>query len=220
MTESVSQRRTGLTADALRSTFPGCEDAPLAVTLVRSLAEGEPVTTAALAEASRRSPQDVAAQVGRWPNVERDENAAVVGFSGLTLRPTAHAFEVNGRQLHTWCAWDTLFLPGMLGSTARVHSTCPVTGAEVKLVIDPAGVKHAEPQRLHVSFPPLEATDTANITRSFCCHVHFLAGDRAARAWRNAQPAGQVLDLQAAFALGCGTVAPLVAAREAGAECC
>ena len=164
MTESASQRGTALTADVLRSTFPGCEDAPLAVTLVRLLAQGEPVTTAALAEASTRSPQDVAAQVGRWPNVERDENAAVVGFSGLTLRPTAHAFEINGRRLHAWCAWDTLFLPGMLGSSARVHSTCPVSGTEVKLVVAPAGVESAEPQPLHVCFPPLEATDTANIT--------------------------------------------------------
>ena len=219
MTESGSRRGTGLTADALRSTLPGREDAPLAVTLVRLLAHGEPVTIAALAQATTRSPEGVAAQVGRWPNVERDENAAVVGFSGLTLRPTAHVFEVEGRRLHTWCAWDTLFLPAMLDTTAHVRSTCAVTGAEVELVVTPAAVKHAEPQRLHVSFPSLAATDTANITGSFCCHVHFLAGDGAAQAWRNVHPAGEVLDLQAAFALGCGTVAPITA-REAATECC
>ena len=35
-------------------------------------------------------------------------------FSGLTLTSTTHSFEVRGQQLHTWCAWDTLFLPALL----------------------------------------------------------------------------------------------------------
>lgn len=208
-----------MTAEALRGTFPGSEDAPLALALLRLLADGAPVTTAALAEATGRRPGDVAAQVERWPNVARDEDGAVVGFSGLTLRPTAHAFEVGGRPLHTWCAWDTLFLPAMLGTTAHVRSTCAVTKAAVELVVAPDGIELARPGRLYVSFPPLAATDTADIIGSFCCHVHFLAGDDAARAWQDAHADGEVLDLQAAFALGCGTVAPLTAAG-AGAGCC
>ena len=39
-------------ADALRSTFPGCDDAPLALTLLRVVAEGEPVSATALAARS------------------------------------------------------------------------------------------------------------------------------------------------------------------------
>lgn len=208
-----------MTAGALRSTFPGCEDAPLALKLLRLLAAGEPVTTAALAEATERQPRDVAAQVERWPNVERDQNGAVVGFSGLTLRPTEHTFVGGGRRLHTWCAWDTLFLPVTLATTGRVRSTCAVTKAAVELVVAPDGIERARPDRLYVSFPPLAGTDTDDITGSFCCHVHFLAGDDPARAWQDAHPDGEVLDLQAAFALGCGTVAPLTAAG-AEAGCC
>lgn len=219
MTGTGSQRRTEMTAEALRSTFPGCEDAPLAVTLLHLLAEGEPVTTAALARTAARKREDVAAQVAQWPNIERDDDGAIVGFSGLTLRPTAHAFHVAGRRLHAWCAWDTLFLPAMLGTTARVRSTCPVTGRAVELTVAPDGIDHAEPEPLHVSFPPLATTDTSNITGSFCGHVHFLAGDDAARAWQDSHLEGEVLDVRAAFALGCGTVAPLTAAG-AGRECC
>ncbi|WP_455153162.1 organomercurial lyase [Cupriavidus basilensis] len=33
---------------------------------------------------------------------------SLVGY-GLTLRETRHAFEVDGRRLYTWCAFDTLF---------------------------------------------------------------------------------------------------------------
>ena len=211
MKDAGAQPATGMTADALRGTFPGCEDASLALVLLRLLAEGEPVTTAALIATSARPPESVEPQLAAWPNVERDEHGSVVGFSGLTLRPTAHSFDVDGRKLHTWCAWDTLFLPAMLDTIARVRSTCPVTAAAVELVVGPDGVRHTEPQQLHVSFPPLAATDTADITGSFCCHVHFLAGDDAARAWQETHPDGEILDANAAFTLGCGTVAPLTA---------
>jgi alkylmercury lyase len=201
----------GPTADALRDTFPACEDAPLALTLLRLLARGEPVSDAVLAAAGERTIDDVSAQLARWPNIERDGDDAVIGFSGLTLRPTAHCFEVAGRPLHTWCAWDTLFLPSMLGTSAYVRSTCPVSGRAVELVVAPDGIEHADPARIHVSFPPLANTNTADITGTFCRHVHFLAGDDAARTWQQTHPEGHVLDLTAAFDLGCRTTAPLTA---------
>jgi alkylmercury lyase len=211
--------RPGPTAAALRDTFPGCEDAPLASALVRLLAHGEPVAHASLAEAAGRREDGVAAELARWPNIERDAEGAVTGFSGLTLRATAHRFEVDGRRLHTWCAWDTLFLPGMLGATAHVRSVCPVTGRSVELVVAPDRVERSDPADLHVSFPPSATTDTADITATFCCHVHFLAGADAARQWQDAHPDGDVLDLAAAFELGCCVTAPLTASS-AGQECC
>ena len=42
----------------------------------------------------------------------------------------SHRFEVAGRTLYTWCAWDSLFLPQILGQEAEVESTCPLTAAE------------------------------------------------------------------------------------------
>jgi len=204
------------TADALRDTFPAREDAPLALPLLRLLTRGNPVTEATRAAARGRTTDEIAAQLTRWPNIERDADDAVIGFSGLTLRATAHSFQVEGRPLHTWCAWDTLFLPGMLGATARVRSTCPVSGRTVELVVAPDGVEHAHPAGIHVSFPPLASTNTADITGTFCRHVHFLADADAARTCKEAHPDGHVLDLSAAFELGCRTTAP-AAAQE---ECC
>ena len=201
------------TADALRDTFPACEDAALAVTLVQLLARGEPVTEAMLAEAADRASDGVAAQLERWPNIERDRDDAIIGFSGLTLRPTAHSLEVGDRQLHTWCAWDTLFLPRMLGATGEVRSTCPVTGRRVQLVVTPDGIERSDPAGTRISFPPLASTNTADITGTFCCHVHFLAGADAARTWIQTHPDSHVLDLATAFELGCRTTAPLIADR-------
>jgi alkylmercury lyase len=199
-----------LTASALQATFPARQDAPLAVTLLRLLSLGRPVTTSALAEAAGR---EVGAQLARWPNVQRDDSDAIDGFGGLTLRETAHRFEIDGRPLHTWCAWDTLFLPAILDVTAHVRSTCPVTGRPVELVVTRERVDRCAPDDVHVSFPPLEQTDSSRITDSFCCHVHFLAGTDAVRAWR-ATHRGSVLDLTAAFELGRDTVAALVTAEQ------
>jgi alkylmercury lyase len=182
-------------AESLAGTFPGCEDAPLATALLRELAAGEPVVAATLGERA-------GTMLVRWPNVNYDDDGRVVAFSGLSLRPTAHRFTVGGRQLYTWCAWDTLFLPAMLGQSADVESTCPVTGSGVRLTVDPNGVRRADPHPLWVSFPPAATTSTADITGTFCCHVHFLATPAAAEHWLSQHPEGTVLDLDEAYALG------------------
>jgi alkylmercury lyase len=179
-------------AEALAGTFPGCEDAPLALALLRELANGEPVAVS-------RLPDRAELVLARWPNVRYDGAGRVVAFSGLSLTPTAHRFTVGGRQLYTWCAWDTLFLPAMLGQSAEVESTCPVSGIDVRLTVDPNGVRRFDPQPLWVSFPPSATVSTADITRTFCCHVHFVA---APERWLGQHPEGTILDLDQAYELG------------------
>jgi alkylmercury lyase len=195
---------------ALQDTFPARDDAPLALALLRLLAGGQPVYVAALASATARDERAARSRLEVWPNVERNGDGAVIAFLGLTLRQSAHSFSVDGRRLHTWCAWDTLFLPALLDATATVGSTCAVTGAPVQLVVSPGGVERARPDELHVSFPPLAATRVSDITNSFCCHVHFLAGADATAAWQREHPDGYALDLDAAFELGQRAVAPLL----------
>ena len=189
-------------ADSVGGALAGCDDAPLALALLHELALGEPVTPAGLAAASARDEANVAAALARWPNVELDDRGRVVAFSGLSIRPTGHRFEVGGRPLYTWCAWDTLFLPAMLGQPARVRSRCPITGAEVHLTVEPDGVRESDPNPLRVSFPRPGAASTDDITGSFCCHVYFLAGPAAAERWLADHDDALVLTLEEAFELG------------------
>jgi alkylmercury lyase len=182
-------------AESLAGTFPGCEDAPLALAVLRELANGEPV-------AMSRLPDGAEQGLARWPNVDYDDAGRVVAFSGLSLAPTTHRFTVGGLQLYTWCAWDTLFLPAMLGQSADVESTCPVTGSDIRLTVDPNGVRRVDPEPLWVSFPPAATTSTPDITGTFCCHVHFLATAAAAEHWLSRHPEGTVLDLDDAYELG------------------
>ncbi|MCA1703340.1 MAG: alkylmercury lyase MerB [Actinobacteria bacterium] len=198
-------------AARLQSAFPPREDAPLARRLLRLLAKGRAASAAALAEGVGTDPAAAASALESWPNVELDRAGHVVSFSGLSLTPTPHRFEVGGQSLYAWCAWDTLFLPALLGEPATVRSTCPMTGTNVELEVTLSGVTHTQPGELFVSFPPVAITGTNNITSSFCCHVHFLAGAAAADAWRKRHPDGMVFDLEAAYELGRRTVAPLLA---------
>lgn len=197
-------------ARSLIDAFPAREDASLSLALIRLLRAGYPVSPAALAQIADRPEREVTERLDDWPNVERDQQRRVVGFSGLTLRTTAHSFRVGDRQLHTWCAWDTLFLPALLDETARVRSRCALTGADVELVVSPLGVERARAGELYVTFPPLAGTDTKNITSSFCCHVVFLADAQAARTWEATHADGIALDVDAAYELGRRTVTPLL----------
>lgn len=200
-------------AASLASTFPCCDDAPLAVALLDELAKGRPVSVAQLSRAVERDEADLAATLDRWPNVHRNEQARVVAFGGLSVIPTEHRFDVGGRQLYTWCAWDTLFLPALLRQEARVESTCPMTGTKTLLTVGPNGVRAAQPPSLQISFPAPVSTVTSDITASFCCHVHFLADQAAADAWLAENQNGLTLSLEDAVELGRLATQPL---REQG----
>lgn len=100
----------------------------LSVSLYRALAEGRPVSVASLAQRCGRDESRVAATLAAWPGVFFDAAGSVVGFWGLALSETAHGYATGGRQLYTWCAWDTLFITPILDQVAEVRSSCPVTG--------------------------------------------------------------------------------------------
>ena len=189
-------------ADSLAGTFPGSDDAPLARALLRTLAQGQAVSVATLASAADRDRHEVTSTLARWPNLRRDEYGQVVAFGGLSLRATEHRFDVAGRRLYTWCAWDTLFLPALLDEQAHVESICPATGTEVRLTVAPERVLASQPDFLRVSFPPPAQTSTAEIVESFCCHVHFLVGRDAADDWVAGRQGTFALGLDDAFELG------------------
>ncbi len=119
---------------------------------------------------------------------EKDDGGNVVGLMGLSLNDHPHDFEVDGQDLHTWCAWDTLFLPALLGQTAHVVSKDPATGQEVRLKVTPDGVERAQPEDVLVSvvIPDEEIGSSGNaeqIQAVFCNFIHFFTTADAAAAW-------------------------------------
>lgn len=157
-----------------------------------------------IAEGRRRGVRAREQLLGSWPGVFRDDRGDVVGFWGLTIGKLAprHAIEVEGRRLFAWCAWDTLFLPGILGAEARLESTCPVTKETISLVVRPDGVAGASHPQAVVSFLLPSTSFDADVIQSFCHFVHFFASRDMGESWRAENPATFLLPLEDAFELG------------------
>ncbi|MCU1260551.1 MAG: Organomercurial lyase [Bryobacterales bacterium] len=111
----------------------------LSLQLYRFLAEGQPVPPALLAERLSVPVELVSQVLNGWPGVFSDSQQRVVGYWGLSI-PAAyesrHRLTIDGRRLSAWCAWDTLFLPQLLGQRAEVESASPTPGATIGLNSD------------------------------------------------------------------------------------
>lgn len=111
----------------------------------------------------------------------------------------AHRPEVAGRPLYAWCAYDTLFLPELIGQTAAIESTCPTTGQTIRLRVGASAVEDMTPASTVVSFLRPEGKFDAHVIESFCHYVHFFASPEAAETWTAEHPGTFTLSLTEAF---------------------
>lgn len=159
----------------------------LSLDLYRLLAEGQPVQRTELAKRLETSVETVNRILDIWPGVFSDAEGRIVGYWGLSL-PTVysspHTLKMNGRTLAAWCAWDTLFLPGLLGETTEIESVGPVSGAVVRLTVAPERVERVEPVSAQMSILLPDAQEMQkNVVTSFCHFVHFFPSRQAAESW-------------------------------------
>ena len=192
-------------AVAIRAARPrfDAEEQRVALALYRLLAAEAPVSAAELAARTGMPVARVDELLGAWPEVFRDDEQRVVAFGGLSLEPSPHAFEVDGRQLYTWCAWDALFLPELLGRTVAASSECPTTGDAIELTVKPGGVERVVPSGAVLSMrAPTDCCVGDDLIANFCQHVHFFASRDAAERWRAERADGFILSIEDGFELG------------------
>jgi alkylmercury lyase len=163
------------------------------------LARGKSASPEEIAAASGKSPDAVQAALGQFPSTELDEQGKVVGL-GLTLHPTPHRLELEGRTLFAWCALDALLFPVLLGRPASIESTCRGTGDPVIIRVTPAGIEMVEPPSAVVSI--VAARDLVNIRSVGCNNTHFFSSPMAAYRWLERHPEAIILSAEDAFRLG------------------
>jgi alkylmercury lyase len=191
-------------AERLLNAFPQLDarERRIALAVYRELARGAPVEQQVLAQRCAVPVEEMTATLRAWPGVFFDEAQRIIGFWGLTIRPMAHRLRLDGRELYAWCAWDTLFLPRLIGEPARVESRCRATGEALALTVEADRVETTLPS-LALSFvAPEAAAAKADIVTSFCHHVHFFRTAQAARQWIGGRPGFYELALADAFELG------------------
>ena len=159
--------------------------------LYRLLAQGSPVSLEELSATlglDSAAVQKVIAAVAP-SRLQYDGKGKIIAFAGLSQVPAPHRFSFGGRALFTWCAFDALFLPEILGGPARVTSNCPVTEAEIRLTVTLDGPEEVAPRETAMSFvmPGTETCHT-DLRGVFCNRVNFLASGQAADAWLARNP--------------------------------
>jgi alkylmercury lyase len=173
-----------LASEVAAATPPLSEDEQrLFVTLYRLLAAGQSVDATDLANSAGQPLDAVSDALERLPGVFTDEQRRVIGFWGLSIRPMPHRIMVDGRTLYAWCAWDTLFLPELIGATAEIESTCPATGQRITLTVDGTDVTSHYPDETVLSFMHRDEPFDADTIKTFCHYVHFFANPEAAAEW-------------------------------------
>jgi len=188
----------------LMDVFPKLDDTKrrVALSTYRRLARGVPASLGEIAADVGGHVEEVQQILRDWIGVYTNEEERVIGFWGLAIPKTKHRFELDGVRLHTWCAWDALFLPELLGKTARVESACAMSGQSVRLTVSPAAVKSAEPAPLLVSFVAPDASRfEGDIIQRFCHYVHFFRSRADGEAWIAKTPGTFLLTLEEAVEL-------------------
>lgn len=184
------------------------EEQRAAAALYGELAKGKPVDADQLGRALGVSQADAQALLQTDAVkcfVYPDDQGRVLGFGGLAVAPMHHRFEVEGRTLWTWCAWDSLFIPEILGRSARVTSSDPETGEIVRLVVTRDRINSVVPDGAVVSFIQPEAMTfdegAANVMAKFCHFVFFFASRVSGERWVAKHPDTFLFSLDDAFAL-------------------
>ena len=180
----------------------------LLLQVLRSLANGRPVTGEQVDQiiACLGAARDEADQFLRQVT-ERDADDNIVGVMGLSLNDHPHRFNVNGAQMSTWCAEDTLFLPAMLKQTATIESESPLTKEKVRLTVSAEGVEESNPAGAVVSIVIVDP-DKADmgsaqaIWGTFCHHIFFFASRREGEQWAAGRDDIEILSLDEGFELG------------------
>jgi alkylmercury lyase len=187
--------------------------------LLSLLAKGEPVRVEQLAAATGEPERQARKALATLPDVEYDGEGRIVGF-GLTLRPTPHRVNLNGRQLYTWCALDTLIFPAVLHCQAHVESACKTSREPVRVVVDGERVTGVEPPTAVVSIVTPEPG--LSVRAAFCHLVHFFASREAAEPWLVEHPKAIVVPVAEAQRIGLSIAKDILSTSPPmpGGPCC
>lgn len=173
-----------------------------ALSLLRAVAEGAPVSPADLASRTGLSADEARAFIDDLPGVYTDDAGDVVGFWGLanTAMPP-HRYRLDGQDLFTWCAWDPFILTDWLGGRAEVRSVDAQTREPISFRIEGGEAVDLSHDGLVLSFKYVAQWDH-DVIASFCHFVHFFTDRAHAEAWTAEQPDTFVLPLEDGIRLG------------------
>jgi alkylmercury lyase len=169
--------------------------------ILQQVTRGKPVVPATLRTSLQVSQNELEQRLAQFPDVEFDRVGNIVGL-GVALVLTSHHFQIGGKLLYTWCAFDTVLFPPSLHVESHVQSTCPVTSQPVIFVAMREGtVKALLPAGSVMSLVvPAERGDCTRST--FCQQSLFFQSEQAASTFLADHPEAFILSVEDAAYVG------------------
>ena len=100
------------------------------------LSEGNPVSIDDIADSIGIEKDHVKSITDKWTGIHYDDGD-IIAYRGLAIGKSAHTLKLDDQILYTWCAWDTLFIPQIIGKTTKVESIDPITKESISLTVSP-----------------------------------------------------------------------------------
>ncbi len=126
-----------------------------------------------------------------------DDEGNLVGL-GLSIVPTQHSYQINGRQLYVWCAADAITFPIFHQATAVIASPDPISGELVRLTSSPEGVSGIEPSTAVATW--VTGTEgMANIRANFCNFTNFFTSVDTAADYVSRHPGLVIVSIEDVF---------------------
>lgn len=164
------------------------------------LLEGQPVSPERIASRLHVAREEVPALL---QSAELDVDGNFVGW-GLTLVPTPHSYQINGRQFYVWCAGDAITFPILHKTSAVIASPDPISGETVRLIGTPEGARDVAPSTAVVSWVrrPSGTTTLETVRAAFCSFVHFFASVETAAQYVAPHPELVIVPIDDVFQIG------------------
>lgn len=141
-----------------------------------------------------------------------DKNGEPVGAYPFTMEKREHKIKINGHNIYSMCALDSLAISPMYNTELEINSKCHVTGKDISVkqhgytIINSRDVKE-----LYFGINWNAACSTSCCADSLCTEMIFLKGDSVANNWLNEAPDNrQTFTLDEAIEFAAGFFVPLI----------
>lgn len=156
----------------------------LSLSLYRYLAKGLPVGVDDLVATTSLEEVRVKEILNDWPGIYYNDDHKITGYWGLAIIEMGHKIEFENKTLFGWCAWDTLFLPQLLGKDAVIRSSDQSTNEEVVIEVDGNGNLASDGTDIYVSLLEVdEESIKEEVISSFCHFIYFFKSRSSGETW-------------------------------------
>ncbi len=175
------------TRQALEGLPEGAYEAELRLQVValQFLSKGEPVSPESLVEAWGMPIEHVHAifeQASALGTLQLDDSGNMVG-TAISLVPSSHKFQIDGKNLYAWCAYDAIYAPGVIGKNAIIDSVDPISNELIRIKVSPEGVTESEPKEIFATVVGMEADARGGAESPRCNQMQFFVSEENASRW-------------------------------------